>query len=424
LETKNRTARSEKTLYELGETPPLGFVPESMYAAVIRAERFGEPANAIQIETVAVPAVGPHQVLVWIMAAGTNFNNVWAARGTPVDVIAARRNEAGATDFHIGGSDGAGIVWAVGEHVSNVVVGDEVVLGCGTRDQKHPHDPLDPNDSLREAARIWGYQTNYGSFAQFALVEHYQCHPRPQHLSWEASAAYMLTGASAYHMLYGWPPHTVQPGDPVLVWGACGGLGAMALQMVRNSGGIAVAVVSDMNKAERCRQLGAAGVIDRTRFNHWGRLPDLDDSAAHEAWLAQARSFGNAIYDIVGSRRSPRIVLEHPGEATVPTSIYVCDEFGMIVICGGTSGYNCDLDVRHLWMRQKRLQGSHFASVAECAATNALVMRKLLDPVLSRVFRFDEVGLSHQLMRDNLHPPGNMAILVNARAPGLSASPL
>jgi crotonyl-CoA carboxylase/reductase len=420
MDTKTRTGQAGKELYALGETPPLGVVPKLMHAAVIRPERYGEPVDAIQIETVPVPKVGPHQVLVWVMAAGTNFNNVWAARGTPVDVIAARKNDPDATNFHIGGSDGSGIVWAVGDQVSNIAVGDQVVLGCGMRNPKHPYDPLDPNNGLREAACIWGYQTSYGSFAQFTLVEHYQCHPKPAHLSWEAAAAFMLTGASAYHMLYGWLPHTVQPGDVVLVWGACGGVGSMALQMVRDSGGIPVAVVSDISKAERCRQLGAAGVIDRTRFTHWGRLPDLDDAPAHQAWLVQARAFGNAIYEIVGSRRAPRIVLEHPGEATMPTSVYVCDEFGMVVVCGGTSGYNCDLDVRHLWMRQKRLQGSHFASVAECAATNALVAQQRIDPALSRVFRFDQVGQSHQLMRDNLHPPGNMAILVNALEEGLT----
>ena len=74
--------------------------------------------------------------------------------------------------------------------------------------------------------RIWGYETNWGSFAQFTRVQAHQCLPKPKHLTWEAAAAYMLVGATAYRMLMGWPPHQVETGDVVLVWGGAGGLGS------------------------------------------------------------------------------------------------------------------------------------------------------------------------------------------------------
>ena len=86
----------------------------------------------------------------------------------------------------------------------------------------------------------------------------------------------------------------------------------------------------------------------------------------------------------------------------------------MVVICAGTSGYNADVDLRFLWTRQKRLQGSHFANTEQCRALNDMVAAGRIDPVLSRVFQFDGIGESHQLMYENAHPPGNMAILVNA----------
>ena len=108
-------------------------------------------------------------------------------------------------------------------------------------------------------------------------------------------------------------------------------------------------------------------------------------------------------------------MFEHPGEDTIPTSIFVCDNGGMVVICAGTSGYHAAVDLRYLWMRQKRLQGSHFANDGECAAFNEMVASGEVDPCLSRTFAFDEVGLAHQLMRENKHPMGNMAILVGAR---------
>ena len=64
------------------------------------------------------------------------------------------------------------------------------------------------------------------------------------------------------------------------------------------------------------------------------------------------------LWDVLGEKRSPRIVFEHPGETTIPSSVFVCDTGGMVVICAGTTGFNATVDLRYLWMRQKRLQGS------------------------------------------------------------------
>ena len=415
----------EKQIYALGETPPLGFVPQRMHASTIRAERFGEPRDAFQVEEVDVPQPGPRQVLVWVMAAGTNYNNVWAALGAPVNVIAARQRGGAEEDFHIGGSDASGVVWAVGDDVENVAVGDEVVLTCGMWDENAPdvQAGADPMASLSN--KIWGYEENWGSFAQFALVDHYQCHPKPARLSWEAAAAYMLVGATAYRMLHGWEPNVVHEGDPVLIWGGAGGLGSMAIQITREAGGVPIAVISDESKVEFCLQLGAKGTINRKdeAFTHWGRLPDVEDAEAFGAWTKGARAFGGKFWEVLGERRNPKLVFEHPGEATIPTSIFMADNAGMVVICAGTSGYNADVDLRYLWMRQKRLQGSHFANVEQCAALNALVAEGKVDPALSRVFAFDEIGESHQLMYENAHPPGNMAVLVNAPREGMTELP-
>src|SRR5258705_10925971 len=84
--------------------------------------------------------------------------------------------------------------------------------------------------------RIWGYETPDGSFAQFARVQARQLLPRPQHLTWEESASYTLTLATAYRMLFGHRPHILRLGHNVLVWGAAGGIGsnaASALATVR-----------------------------------------------------------------------------------------------------------------------------------------------------------------------------------------------
>jgi crotonyl-CoA carboxylase/reductase len=406
-----------RDLYELGESPPLGYVPPRMYASVIRSSLYGSPRGAFEIEIVDVPRVGPRQVLVWVMAAGVNFNNVWAALGHPVDVIASRRRrDPEEPDFHIGGSDASGIVWAVGPEASGVKVGDEVVLSCGTWDQNAP-DILAGGDPIASTStRIWGYETNWGSFAQFTVVDDYQCHPKPPRLSWEAAAAYMLVGATAYRQLLGWEPHTVREGDPVLIWGGSGGLGSMAIQLVKARGGIPIAVTSSPSKAEYCLNLGAHGVIDRSdpTFTHWGRLPDISDTSAYAQWMLGANAFRKRWSEALGSRRGPRIVLEHPGESTIPTSMLLCENAGMVVICAGTTGYNADIDLRYLWMRQKRLQGSHFANLQQCRALNRMIESGVVDACLAAVFPFHEVGAAHQMLLDNTHPPGNLAIRVNA----------
>jgi crotonyl-CoA carboxylase/reductase len=412
---------SPRELHEIGDVPPLGVVPRRMYANVIRPDRFGEPVRAMRTEVVDVPRPGRGQMLVYVMAAGINYNNVFASLGDPVDVIAMRQRAGEPEDFHIGGSDGTGVVWAIGDGVEHFAVGDPVIMSaCSWRENSHDiRTGAEPITS--RSTRAWGYEGNYGSFAQFALVEEVQCHPKPAALTWEAAGCFLVTGATAYRQLCGWEPHTVAPGDPVLIWGGAGGLGSMAIQIVKLRGGIPIAVVSDDARAEYCRRLGAAGVINRREFTHWGRLPDIDDKAATSAWTRQARAFGGRIWDILGERRAPRIVLEHSGEDTIPTSMFVCDNAGMVVICGGTSGYNGDIDLRYLWMRQKRLQGSHFASTKQVREVIALVGAGRVDPCLAWCGAFEEIGEAHQLMYENKHPAGNMSVLVNAVRPGETA---
>ena len=229
----------------------------------------------------------------------------------------------------------------------------------------------------------------------------------------------MLVGATAYRMLHRWGEHEVQSGDVVLIWGGAGGLGSMAIQIVTAAGGKAVAVVSSDDKIDYCKKLGATGVINRKNFDHWGMLPHWKDNEAYNKWLQGAKSFGKAFWEVLGEKKSPRIVFEHPGEATVPTSIFVCDTGGMVVICAGTTGYNATLDLRYHWMRQKRFQGSHFANDEQAKGFNDLVIDGKVDPCLSQVWTFDQTAEGHQLMRENKHPHGNMAILVNAKKEGL-----
>lgn len=405
--------------YPIGSLPPVGHVPARMTAMVVRQDRFGEPKDAFRIEEIDTPTPGYGEVLVAVLAAGINYTNVWAARGLPLDVIAMRQRAGAAEDFHIGGSDASGIVYAVGGGVSTPAVGDEVVIHHGWWERDDPWVVAGRDPMLAPSARIWGYETNHGSFGQFAIAQAHQCMPKAGHLTWEEAAAPSLVGTTAMRMLFGWEGNTVAEGDVVLVWGGAGGVGTQAIQLARQAGAVPVAVVSSTEKGEYCVRLGAAGWIDRTRFTHWGIPPHHTDEPGQALWLAQARAFGKQIWKIVGERANPAIVVEHPGEATIPTSIFLCDNGGMVVVCGGTTGYSATVDLRYHWTRQKRLQGSHGTNDAQANAYNDRVRAGRIDPALTRTLPFEEIPRAHQEMADGRHGVGNTAILVGARTTGL-----
>jgi crotonyl-CoA carboxylase/reductase len=409
-------------VYDIGDLPPVGEVPPRMHAQLVRPDRFGEPRDAISDEVIDVPGLGPDDALVLVMAAGGNFNNVWAARGLPVDVTKTQARWGEPTDLHVVGSDAAGIVYAVGERVTNVAVGDHVVVHAGQWDLDDPWVVDGGDPGLAPSFRVWGYDTCWGSFAQFTKVQAHQCLPKAEHLTWEEAAAPTLTGSTAYRMLHGWPPNTVREGDVVLVWGGAGGLGSLAIQLVTLAGGRAVAVVSSESKGEHCVRLGAVGYVDRTAFTHWGVPPAWDDPG-WKVWFEGAKAFGKAIWDVLGERTNPRIVFEHPGQDTIPTSNFVCDRGGMIVICAGTTGYDTMIDVRYLWYQQKRYQGSHLFNDEQAAAFNDLVRERRVETTLGQVYGYAETAAVHQLMGDGGLPDGNVAVLVNAPRRGLTGLP-
>jgi crotonyl-CoA carboxylase/reductase len=258
--------------------------------------------------------------------------------------------------------------------------------------------------------------------AQFTKVQAHQCLPKAEGLAWEEAAAPTLTGATAYRMLHGWPPNTVQPGDVVLVWGGAGGLGSLAIQLVTLAGGRAVAVVSTEEKGRYCEELGAVGYVDRTRFSHWG-VPPPWDSAEWKDWFDGAKAFGKAIWDAVGERVAPKIVFEHPGQDTIPTSNFVCDRGGMVVICAGTTGYDTVIDVRYLWYLQKRYQGSHLFNDDQAAAFNDLVRDGKIRTTLGHAYEYGEAALAHQLMGEGRLPEGNVSVLISAPERGLTDLP-
>jgi crotonyl-CoA carboxylase/reductase len=386
-----------------------GTLPETMAAWVIREEREGEPRDAFQLEEIEVPEPGAFEVIVRVMAAGVNYNNVWAALGKPVSVM--RYGDHPQYGHHIGGSDASGVVWKVGEGVTRWQPGDEVIIHCNMASYEdyevHGLDPLAAPSQM-----IWGYETTWGSFAQFTKVQAQQLLPKPLKLSWDEAASYGLVYFTAYRMLI--DQCELQAGHRVLIWGAAGGLGVFATQLCALTGADAVGVVSSAEKGELVKQLGAVDYIDRNEFAGMMRTGEETPEEEKERFKV-SRGFSKRVKEILGD--APDIVFEHVGQATFPTSVFVVKPFGKVVICAGTTGYNLDFDVRYLWMRQKQIIGSHFANAYECLKANELIEQAKIRPVLWQTMGFDGVPEAHQLMRENKHL-GKIAILVGAEQEG------
>jgi len=369
--------------------PPLGEVPAEMDAWVIRTERFGPPLQSFQRESVPTPEPGPGEVLVLVMAAGVNYNGIWAGRGKPVSVLDV-------------------------QGVTRWKVGDEVVLHCNvTCGQCGACNGFDP--MACEEQRIWGYETPYGSFAQFTLVQAQQLLKKPKDLTWEVASSYGLVYFTAYRMLV--DRARVRPGENVLIWGASGGLGIFAVQITKLLGATAIGIVSSKERGALAESVGCDHLIYRNEYPGLAWKPDETPEQA-KARNDATKKLGKRFWELIGERKGPDVVFEHVGQETFPTSVFLTNRMGRIVICGATTGFQLSFDVRHLWMRQKSILGSHFANAEECQRANELVHQGKIKPVLTETFSYADIPVAHDLMFRNKHM-GTIACLVSAPTTGM-----
>lgn len=363
--------------------------------------------RTLRVGEVPMPALAPDEVLVAVQAAAVNYNTVWSATFRPVSTFRfldafARQGgwaERHRRDQHVLGSDAAGVVVRAGAAVRHWSVGDRVVVAPPYIDEQ---DPIAQSDGMLCAdMRAWGFETNFGAFGHFAVARASQLVPKPPHLSWEEAACNTLCLGTAYRMLIGDHGARIRLGDVVLIWGAAGGLGGYAVQLVRQAGGIAVGVVSSTDKADVLDRLGCHVVLDRRDL---GLDAPSSEPNAVESW----RALGSALRKTVGE--DPHVVFEHVGRATFGASVYVARRGGTVVTCGSSSGYVHEYDNRHLWMKLKRVLGSHGANAYESFAANRLLTLGRVVPTLSRTYPLTEVAEATRSVQRNTHA-GKVGVL-------------
>jgi crotonyl-CoA reductase len=396
-----------------------GELPETYRAAYVEkddaAELWDQPEKdvreTLKVGEVPLPELAPDETLVAVMASALNYNTVWSARFEPIPgfVFLDRLAQSGGWNErhdmpqHVLGSDGSGVVVRVGEGVKNWAPGDRVVIWpiWSDAEQSLAYDDL----MLGKRTLAWGFETNFGGLAHLAIVKNTQLMPKPRHLSWEEAACTTLCGMTAYRMLVS--PHGApfKQGDIVFVWGAAGGLGAYAIQLIRNGGGIAVGVVNSERKARLLEALGCDLVIRRDQMN----LEGLEPREVGKAFGEQVRGkFGE----------DSHVVFEHVGAQTIYSSVYLARPGGRVVTCGSSTGYEHTYDNRYLWMKGKSIVGSHASTRQEALEFHRLVGLGRVQPALSRVFALDDVATAAHELEANTHI-GKVGVLCLAPEEGL-----
>jgi NADPH:quinone reductase-like Zn-dependent oxidoreductase len=174
----------------------------------VRFDKYGG-IEVLQVVEVDCPTPGPGKVLVRVKAAGTNPGEASIRKGLFAD--------RWPSTFPSGqGSDLAGIVEEVGPGVSNVAVGDEVI----------------------------GFTNDRSSQAEVVLVESGNLVPRPANVPWEQAGALFVAGTTAYAAVRS---VALSAGETVVVSGAAGGVGSIAVQLARNASAKVIGLASDTN---------------------------------------------------------------------------------------------------------------------------------------------------------------------------------
>ncbi len=325
-------------------------------------EQHGGP-EVLRLTEVPDPQIKAHEVLIEVRACALNHLDVWVRNGLPGIKIPLP---------HILGNDVAGVVREVGELVTWVKAGAEVMLqpgvSCG-----HCAECLAGRDNMCDEYDIIGYRRP-GGYAELVAVPAVNVIPKPAPLSWEAAAALPLVTLTAWHMLVA--RASVQPGENVLIHAAGSGVGSAGIQIAKIRGARVITTASSDEKLAKARELGADETINYTR----------------EDWPKEVRRLTGG--------RGVDVVFEHTGAATWPGSILSLKKGGRLVTCGATSGFEAKTDLRHVFYRHLTILGSMMGSKADLLAAMKFIESGVIRAVVDQVLPLAEARRAHELMED------------------------
>lgn len=329
----------------------------------MRAALFSEygPPGVVSVQEVPIPQPGPGEVRVKVGASSLNHLDLWVRRGLPIETPMP----------HIGGSDIAGTVDAVGPGVTGVEAGLRVVV-----DPSLNYDWYQGQDQGEgipsRPMRLLGEHTQ-GGFAEYVTVPAANLLALPPDFPFEAAAAAGLVFVTAWRGLI--TRARLRAGERVLVTGASGGVSTAAIQIAKMAGATVYAVTSGPENVARVRELGADLVYDRTRVTDFSR----------ELW----RDTG---------KRGVHVALDAVGEAVWPQCLKALGVGGRLVSYGATTGARGSTEIRVVFWKQLSILGSTMGTPAEFREVMRLVFEGRLKPVIHEVLPLDQAARAHEML--------------------------
>jgi NADPH:quinone reductase-like Zn-dependent oxidoreductase len=317
-----------------------------MKAIAITGQGGMEKVQYVEVER---PTIGPREVLIETRAAALNHldlfvrNNLESLKLTPP---------------HVAGADGAGVVAEVGGEVSQVKVGDRVLinpaLNCGVCEFCQAGE-----QSLCARFGIMG-ESRPGTFAEYFKVPHDNVHPVPEGFSWEEAAALPLVFVTAWRMLIS--KAAIKPGEDILILGIGGGVATAVLQIVKAIGLRAFVTSSSDDKLQQAKKLGADAVINYKT----------------QDFAREIRSLTN--------RRGVDVVVDSVGGDSYSQSLASLVKGGRLVTCGATAGPRPQTDLQRIFWNQLSVFGSTMGNRREFAEMLSFVRKRGVKPVIDQVF--------------------------------------
>lgn len=312
--------------------------------------------EVLTVREVPDPIAGPGEVVVELRASALNRRDIFLRKGiapSPLPVIP--------------GSDGAGVVRTLGDGVSGIAEGDEVVilpsLGWG-----------DGEAAPAPGFRILGGPDD-GTYAELISIPAENVFPKPARFSWEEAAALPLAGLTAWRALMS--RCALTSGETVLILGIGGGVATFALHLAKAAGARVIVTSSSDEKLDRAKELGA----------------DMGVNYTSDDWVGQVRELTGGGVDVavdsVGSTWADTVNCLAPG--------------GRMAVFGGTGGGKVELMVRPVTVGQVSILGTTMGSPRDFAALLAAVGDATWVPVIDSVRPLAEAIDAHAREEDGSH---------------------
>lgn len=306
----------------------------------------------LEIKDMKQPVPVKDQVLVKLHASSLNHRDLWIhSEQTTVP-------DNGVTL----GSDGAGVVEAVGEEGDQTLVGRQVIINPSLEWGKEPAFQAD-------SFKILGYPDN-GTFASWIVISKKQIHDKPEHLTLEEAAAVPLSALTAYRALF--TKARVRPGEKILITGIGGGTALWALQLAVAFQAKVYVTSSSKEKIERAIALGATGGFDYKSPN----------------WVDEAKKTSRGFDVIIDSAAGPQF----------KNLLEVAAPGGRVVVFGRTAGDITDIPPRLLFNKQLSIQGTLMGTRDEFLSMLDFIEKKNIKPIIDKTFNLSEVNEAMKYM--------------------------